>query len=240
MLSVARSFSEESIPENKAALLEVMLSLVGKMNGDIQRLARLCDRNLSERARQLIEERWAKMDRREHFVASVPEAESLPALGSIGGREETPALPSRRTLDHVAPTAPTTRVDMVDREDAAGGAVGTAAALRARLLKVRERSKLTERNSVAETESTFQEPLQVSGLELFNDGIDRIQAVVRIRPPLDESNPNLLATVEHLKLFHAAVSKQPAHGITLSAEQLDQLRKQVLLELHVATKNVSR
>jgi hypothetical protein len=238
--SFARAFSEESIPENKAVLLEVMLSILVKMNGDIQRLVRLCERNLSERARQLIEERWAKMDRKEPVVdnMSIPESQSLPVLDSMGSENGGPALSSQQTSIAIAPK---TGVDIANQEEGTGSVVGTAAVLRARLLKVRERSKLAENYKIVDDAYTrFQEPVQVSGLKLFKDGIDHIQTVVALRPPLDESNPNLLATVECLKQFHAALSKQPAHGIALSGEQLDQLREQVMLQLHEATTTIAR
>jgi hypothetical protein len=58
--STAKMLSEETIPENRAAALDLMEAILSKMNGEIQRLARICGPNLSEKAREMVEERWQK------------------------------------------------------------------------------------------------------------------------------------------------------------------------------------
>jgi hypothetical protein len=245
VLSIAKALSDESIPENKGVLLEVIQSILIKMNGDIQKLVRLCDRNLSDRARHLIEERWAKMDRKEPFSEpqeidsdriSVPVSE-LRVESDAVGIEGISAVSARKTSNTASQAA---GVDASAHEVRVSSAVGTAAVLRARLLKVRERGKDTENDHVVKVGSTPGEPLEMSGRELFNRGIDTIQSLVSVRHPLEDTHPRLLATVECLKQFHAALSKQQAHGINLSTVQLFQLREQLMLQLHVATKHVTR
>jgi cytoskeleton-associated protein 5 len=60
VLAVAKSLSEENLQENRNALVELMASLVLRMNGDMQRFTRICGPSLSGKARSLIEERLKK------------------------------------------------------------------------------------------------------------------------------------------------------------------------------------
>lgn len=60
VLVTAKAVSEETLPENRNATLDLMEMILSRMNGDIPRLARICGSSLSEKARHLIEERWEK------------------------------------------------------------------------------------------------------------------------------------------------------------------------------------
>ncbi|CAJ1952945.1 unnamed protein product [Cylindrotheca closterium] len=56
-LALAKALSEEKLLENRNAYLDLMESLLLRMNGDMQRLARICGSSLSAKARDLLEER---------------------------------------------------------------------------------------------------------------------------------------------------------------------------------------
>lgn len=60
VLVAAKSLSEEKLPENRNALLDLMELILPRMNGDMQRFVRICGPNLSDKARVLIEERLKK------------------------------------------------------------------------------------------------------------------------------------------------------------------------------------
>ena len=60
LLVVARMVSEEKLPENRSAALDLILVILGKMDGDTDRLVRLCSTHMSDKSRELIEERWQK------------------------------------------------------------------------------------------------------------------------------------------------------------------------------------
>ena len=60
VLVAAAALSQETLSENRAACLELMELVLVRMNGDIQRLARICGSSLSGKARRLLEERWQK------------------------------------------------------------------------------------------------------------------------------------------------------------------------------------
>eukprot|EP00980_Cylindrotheca_fusiformis_P018775 scaffold6257_cov144-Cylindrotheca_fusiformis.AAC.1 len=56
-LAVAKALSEEKLLENRTAYLDLMELLLSRMNGDMQRFARICGSSLSAKARDLLEER---------------------------------------------------------------------------------------------------------------------------------------------------------------------------------------
>jgi hypothetical protein len=60
VLVAAKSISEEKLPENRNALLDLMELILPRMNGDMQRFVRICGPSLSDKARVLIEERLKK------------------------------------------------------------------------------------------------------------------------------------------------------------------------------------
>ena len=61
LLVVAKTLSEEALPENRAAALDLMEAVLSKMDGDVEKLINICGTNyLSDKAKALIEERWKK------------------------------------------------------------------------------------------------------------------------------------------------------------------------------------
>ena len=60
----AKAFSEESLAENRTTSLDLIVAIIEKMNGDLQKYARTCgNSNLSDKAKELIEERWIKHEK---------------------------------------------------------------------------------------------------------------------------------------------------------------------------------
>lgn len=61
LLVTAKTLSEENLPENRAAALELMETVLAKMDGDVEKLAGICGPNyLSDKGRAMIEEHWSK------------------------------------------------------------------------------------------------------------------------------------------------------------------------------------
>ena len=60
LLVVAKMVSDEKLPENRSAALDLIFVILGKMDGDTERFARLCSPQMSDNSRTLIEERWQK------------------------------------------------------------------------------------------------------------------------------------------------------------------------------------
>lgn len=246
VLALAKSLSEESMPENKAAALEVMVLILSKMNGDIQRLVRVCGEYLTDKGRQLLEDRWEKSDRRgdNHerraigidISTATTTTTAAPQIGSSVTRHSHASLPPGKTSEfsNQAPTSVYSSNNM-------NSAAGTAAVLRARLLKIREMSKPTEDSGgFVGSASLRQDPVPISGMELFDECIKRLQFLKSLLPPLDENDDNLLAAIDSLKRFHAALSKQQTPGVRLSEIQLVQLREQLIHHLHEAAQPITR
>jgi hypothetical protein len=62
VLAFAKSLSEEKLQENRNSLVDLMVMLLSRMNGDMQRFTRICGSSLSGKARALIEEQMGKGD----------------------------------------------------------------------------------------------------------------------------------------------------------------------------------
>ena len=60
VLAFAKALSEEKLQEIRNALVDLMVMLVSRMNGDMQRFTRICGASLSGKARSLIEEQLVK------------------------------------------------------------------------------------------------------------------------------------------------------------------------------------
>jgi len=60
VLVAAKALSNEKLPENRTALLDLMVLLVSRMHNDTQRLSKICGSSLSDKARVLIKEHMHK------------------------------------------------------------------------------------------------------------------------------------------------------------------------------------
>jgi hypothetical protein len=61
LLVTAKTLSEEALPENRAAALDLMEAVLSKMDGDVEKLVTICGTTyLSDKAKALIEERLKK------------------------------------------------------------------------------------------------------------------------------------------------------------------------------------
>jgi hypothetical protein len=82
VLVAAKSLSEEKFPENRNALLDLIELLLSRMNSDMQRFARICGANLSEKARSMIEERLERTNTNEASSTATPSRSGIPPPGA--------------------------------------------------------------------------------------------------------------------------------------------------------------
>jgi hypothetical protein len=306
--STAKMLSEETIPENRAAALDLMEVILSKMNGEIQRLARICGPNLSEKAREMVEERWQKRpppakqtirapstDSRERDRSTPSQSEAprddraenagsqsvyyedqLPALSlrPPSGREMPTAYSRAREVGQdssrtdpfafsvtarAAPVSAVTETDHDISEKDSGrsqaadigstgteSSFGTAASLRARLLKIREKSKGPEESS-EELETALVEAIQDAELveetspeAEFGNGLESIKVLVSKNTPLAEEDVDLLDCIETLKKFHAALSKQQKGNFGLSVQTFSALRQLIAENLSDTIEHLTR
>ena len=283
VLSAAKLLSQETTMYRVAAL-DLMEVILSKMNGDVQRLVRICGPTLSDKARLLLEERWHKGQAKETASLSVsigsPSRRShggspqktpltgfrrdgkqpdiydeLPRLSLRAGGKE-PIKPSPRmhnatqdtSDDPFAFTFSTRWVTSPSNSEADRALTsdtgnifsfstssdiepsGAAAALRARLLKIREKGKIPESGDMDQEK---EESLLNGGDSFdmvvhrpvdFNDQMENIRSLLKKGGPIAEKDPDLETCVASLKIFHAALSQKQPSAAGLTAAQLSELK----------------
>ena len=257
----AKSLSEEKVAENRMAALALMETILSRMNGDLQRLTRICGANLSDKALKLLQERWAKREskaahppstqRRTKPPTNTPPRDShaptpsnrempgtpsslydeLPALSlRQGSAQETAGMTTPRSGvaieasdvfsfprkdramvgESESPKTTEQKANHVsDTEDADGA--GAAASLRARLLRIREKSTTAEDNGVEPGEvpdSIDETQRELFSSEQLQDEMDVIRSLLAKPGPVAEDDPLLVDGIDVLKKFHAALSRQ--------------------------------
>lgn len=228
----AKSLSEEKVSENRLAALDLLEVVLSKMNGDMQKLVRICGPSLSEKARLLLEERWSKKETASRSNPPSPNQGRAVADTPESPRDQLPFFTLRDSEQTSA---------LIHRNGPTGGAEGT---VRERLLKIRENSKAYE--TVEETvmqdnfteASIVEEPQNVD--EAFAMGIACLNDIVLTEPPLEEEDVRLLECIDTLKRFHAALSKQqhPAAGLTVI--ELIRLRDVIADHLNETIQSLTR
>jgi len=238
VLVAAKSLSEETVAENKAASLDLLELVLSKMNGDVQRLERICGPSLSDKARQLLVERWSKRERKETGGHTGTPARSSPTswkspapstLASASARNVAIASVDTDT-PNIYDELPSFSLRTVSRDSASpssqqDGTGGGAAALRARLMKIRENSK-----AFGPADETGQHIFASASAEsqdvesIFAEGVDSLRGILSEHAPLNEDNERLSECIETLKRFHAALSRQQSPVAGLSAMDLLRLR----------------
>ena len=270
VLATAKSLSGEKVAENKMSALDLMETILARMNGEIERLCRICGPSLSEKGLQLLEEKWHKRG----TASQTPARVQKPALSAgtpetqRGLYDELPALslrPSGRVTTKArehpsdnqkvettdvfafsrnAPTLERQQLDLNGVEQTASrvpsgqeNGSGTASSLRARLQAIREKTKAPlEDAPVISSDAKEQMSLGAdlpmndslppfSATEVYEKDMETVRELIVTIGPLDEDDPGLLACVETLKRFHAALSKQHNPVVGLTVEQLSRLRE---------------
>jgi cytoskeleton-associated protein 5 len=267
--AAAKLLSEEHIPENKNAVLGLLESILERMNGDMQRLARVCGPAFDNKSRDLLEERWKKRDERPpssppsktatavssasrhpatpETVNGAPVLDELPALSlrdmsssskaiqnipPISTEESTPFMNGIKSQDFVPsdvrggssssggqmiknvspPQVSTTLigVNKIENKGSSEAEVGTAAGLRARLLKLKEKTIEDFDEAELISETTFKSPD-----DELNHTLSALQQVFDAPIPITDYDPRMIAASESLKRIHSALSQQQPGGEAL-------------------------
>ena len=279
VVATARMLSQDTTMYRVAAL-ELMESILSKMNGDIIRLARICGPSLSDKGQQLLEERWYKNHSKDVVLAngspgtrlhpSSPQkfstygfqkeekqsdlVDELPRLSlRAAGKEQPRQSPRKMLSDEISRNEPfafsfsagTARSPShMDSELAIISSAtafrsfqsteiepsGAAAALRARLLKIREKSKLPEIGgsvgsvniSMHNEQQGTDEPIEVDAI------VANIEGLLTQKKPIVESDAFMATCIDSLKIVHSAISRQMNTSVSQSRIQLDECRERLL------------
>jgi hypothetical protein len=282
VLSTAKMLSQDTTMHRVAAL-DLMEIILSKMNGDVPRLVRICGPNLSDKARQLLEERWYKSQAKETTNSYV-------STGSPGHRlqpgspqkvisvnlqreerkpdifDELPRLSLRHTERDTLKPSPRkkfpedtsiepyvfnfsagmvgspTNIESEFAETSTANTYsyfnsidmepnGAAAALRARLLKIREKGKTSENAAIPDNLDSRNtqlgkpttEPITLKSID-FDGFMATVERLLSQPTPIHENDGNLQNCIDSLKIVHAALSKQFHSTMNPSEDQLSDLR----------------
>ena len=286
VVATARMLSQDTTMHRVAAL-ELMESILSKMNGDIIRLARICGPSLSDKGQQLLEERWyknhskdaahpscvngspvtrqhpvspqkfptfgfQKEEKQSDLVDELPRL-SLRAVGKDQPRQSprkmlseesssnepfsfsfsagTIKSPSHKDTELAATSSGTAFRSFSTSEAEPSGA---AAALRARLLKIREKSKLPEIvdstssvNLAVNEEQGSDEAIDVDAI------IENIESLLAQNKSIAESDACMATCIDSLKIVHSAISRQMNTSVGQSRNQLDECRERLLQNVNL-------
>lgn len=294
VLATAKLLSEEKVPESKMAALDLMETILSRMNGDTQRLTRICGPNLSDKALDLVEEKWQKRGTT-RTPARMPKPECSsddgpapphPSMGSPDGQpslfDELPALslrsgghepaqdrpapaaaenaPSQSSTVFVFPrnAASSARKDgsIVDSEvmvsssnepalseTLARETLGTASSLRARLMRIREKTKAPVQaldTFHASGLPTSEAPIDATQTYTFEEEMNVIRSLVAKEGPLPENHPDLQACIDTVKRFHAALSNQQKTDVGMTAFGLSGLRESISGNIESTVEQLTR
>jgi hypothetical protein len=103
VLVAAKALSEETLSENRTACLDLMELVLSRMNGDVQRLARICGASLSDKARRLVEERC---QRRKANGIPAKQSEDASRRSRIPTPQKAPQTPAERPSSRSSPGIP--------------------------------------------------------------------------------------------------------------------------------------
>ena len=284
VVAAAKMLSQDTTMHRMAAL-ELMESILSKMNGDIIRLARICGPSLSDKGQQLLEERWYKNHSKDTAHASLSNGspstrqnpasppkistfgfhreekqsdliDELPRLSLRAAGKEQPKQSPRNVLTEDSSrdepfafsfsAGAATSLSRTDADSSSGIALrslnstevesagsGAAAALRARLLKIREKSKLPEMDEPANTGNFLSSRNQASDEPIDVDAIiANIEFLLHQNKPITESDSTMATCIDSLKIVHSAISKQLTPSVNQSRIQLDECRERLLQDVN--------
>jgi hypothetical protein len=262
VVAAAKMLSQDTTMHRMAAL-ELMESILSKMNGDIIRLARICGPSLSDKGQQLLEERWYKNHSKDMAHASLsngsPSTRQNPASpqksSTFGFHKEEKKSPRNVLTEDSSRDEPfafsfyagaATSLSRTDADSSSGIALrslnstevesagsGAAAALRARLLKIREKSKLPEMDEPANTGNFLSSRNQASDEPIDVDAIiANIEFLLHQNKPITESDSTMATCIDSLKIVHSAISTQLTPSVNQSRIQLDECRERLLQDVN--------
>ncbi len=310
VLVTAKCLSEESLPENRAAALELLNSILSRMNGDITRLSKICGSNLSDKARSMLEAFQQKRDGKASGTmpndlsrqSLIPTPTTSRRLFSQGAEESTasttnsaelrlsdqlPALQLRyahNDANRSASTPAVTRnpgnpfafslkaeerpflketypdpkpMDMVlnSRESSSNRepdeSNGAAASLRARLLKIREKNKVSDLTTAKLEVPSHDFPgdqgvksnvllNEYEASEKFKNAMESFKMLLESRSPVVDGDPMLSACEKSLKIFHAALSGEPNVEVDLTEMQLQSIKEHIKDNTNAVVEQLSR
>lgn len=265
MLIQAKLFSDEKMLENKGLHLDLIQTIISKMNNDSMRYFKLCgSTSLSRKAKEMIEKRMAKVASG-HDLTDTSNAVRKPKIAqrstSSGGQssdvsnigEDIVELNLRPIENADGPfkfsfgsDEPSTTSDLpegsTDRNTSAQipkeGSSGAAANLRERLRSIRDKHK--QEGSITSPESKDLGS-QTSAFPLFSDITDRVETLLGEPTPLLEVDEKFTKALVCLRQLHSSLSNNGNDSTGTDPQLLQDLRQHIMVnEVPLCVKMLTR
>jgi len=291
VMAAAKLLSQETTKYRSSAL-DLMEAIFLKMNSDMQRLVRICGPNLTDKARQLLEDRVAQgrpARGSSPAPARTPAHQRSPSGSPIKSQrrnvskepaiyDELPKLSLRSWKKSQRSSPPNRETSLHDSDDPFANSLsafrempppspakseeleagdgmkepilstkpvvepsGAAAALRARLLKIREgtsapvasvggggRGSADEARSGSATFVGIVASGSASASTDFDVHLETIRTLLNKVAPLSDKDDELVTCIKSLKVFHAALARQQHSSINLTVGELADMRKSLV------------
>jgi hypothetical protein len=259
MLVTAKGFSEESMPENKALYLELIETIILKMNGDMNKFFKVCGSSaLSRRSKDTIATRMAKSGTgtdlsqnaslrqssgssttRSRTPLTQTMSRTTPSednegpfkfsYGSNGTKSSGESVESRASLSD----------DILNKREASSGA---AASLRERLRQIRDKH-VQEGDSSSELPTNGQSSRAVAAptsCPLYNEIMESVEIVLGEPTPLLEINEIFTKALICLRQLHSSLSNSNNDSTGTDPALLKELRQYIHYKVPEVVKLLTR
>lgn len=249
-LFAAAKFLSEDPTRHRSAPLELLVEVTVKMKNDVSKVARICGSNLSDKARQKLEERLK--EGKEPTKRKLSHGKGSSVVTELPRLSLRTASPSKRALPAVeeAPDDifvfstklssdsgdPLNTEREVDPIVATLGTSSAAASLRARLQKIREKGlavsveqdlspPVVEKHSIPIEENETQ--ARSSNIEPINVYIERFASLLDKKPPVDESDEDIELAINGLRIFHTVLAGKDGSFFNISKQEASSFRSEI-------------
>jgi len=266
ILVTAKAFSEENLPENKAFYLDLIETVILKMNSDTNKYFKICGSSaLSGKARDAIGARMAKASTGTNEVRSTNSRQSL---GSSAGRSRTsqPQTMTRATPseDNEGPfkfsyasngdkiespggsmeSRASLSDDMVNKREASSGA---AASLRERLRQIRDKhaqegdsSKDAGFRASPSNGQSSRSIIAPTTCPLYDEIVGAVETLLGEPTPLLEINDSFTKALICLRQLHSSLSNNSNDSTGTDPALLKELRQYLHYKVPETVKLLTR
>lgn len=248
VLGAAKFLSEDPSRQRHAAL-DLLTCIVTKMNNDIPKLSKICGNNLSDKGRKMVED-WVKSSK----IAGKSEVTEPTAMSNIAS--ELPRLSLRQnppTIKYAVPKPTTHEEGVVDdlfvfssgqsfdssdsfpRSDhkLAGisqGSTSAAAALRARLMKIREKGAATSQTfePFPQTTNLGESTEKRRQIEPIYIHISYFRDLLQKETPVNEADSSVEKAIGSLRIFHNVLAGKDGSLLNISKQDACSFRNEII------------
>lgn len=245
--AAAKAFSEENTPEHKSVYLDLVEVIIVNMNGDVSKFFKICGPSivLTRNAKQLIEERMAKSDKRpvepqssgkisnqSNFLSISASKSSSPPSSQVPQENPTDAdgpfkfsYESNHAVSNRSVTS-TSSVFSQSIQNKRAESSGTAAALRERLQYIRTKHQ-SDNDDTAAIDQSVPDIKGASESALYHEIMKKVRVLLSLPTPFTEIDGRFTGALVGLRQLHSSLSNSGVDNTGTSDNPLRDLRQHV-------------